>query len=717
MRNDGIELESDHLLGCASVTSKPIATPDCLRFGDDFELDLRAYELRSGGIPLKLKPIPMELLLFLVAHRGELITREQIVERIWGKGVFLDTDNSINGAISKIRQVLRDDVEQPRFVQTVTGKGYRFIAAVVEVMPAPVPTAEWHTLAADSLAGKRVSHYRILQVLGGGGMGVVYKAEDLKLGRRVAIKFLPAEMAGDTAAFERLQREARAASALDHPNICAIHELGEHEGQPFIVMQLLEGQTLREWIETAAPPGTAARFKELLDLGIQIADWLDAAHQKGIIHRDVKPANIFVTTRGEAKVLDFGVAKLLEAPEVTPGLSGSVPKTDAVSNPTLTRTGASMGTPSYLSPEQIRGEKLDARTDLFSLGTVLYEMATGECPFAEGSIAVTLAAVLNKRPAPVTQANPELPGELEKIIEKALEKDRNVRYSSAANLRNDLQSLKQMLASGQPVMTGSAAGARVRAIDAVGKSWKSLFLAALAVLLLGLGLYRFTKREGPLPFQNFTITQITDTGKASAAAVSPDGKYILNVQDANGAQSIWLRNVATGSDTEIIPPSFERYQDLAFSPDGNYVYFLKIVSPAVRNLYRLPVLGGIPQLVARDVDTKPSFSPDGQRIAYVRGNDPEIGKFDLLSATLDGGDESVIDIERIEKTGNNAFPRRANWSDDGKKIAYTYGTFAPEPGLIRAFDLARKHETTLARFPKNVLFEWEWLSKDQLLGL
>jgi len=386
----------------------------------------------------------MELLVLLVEMRGQLVTRDEIIERIWGKDVFFDSDNSINSAIRKIRQVLKDDPDRPRFVVTVTGKGYRFVAPVEEASPPP-PTPslvnKTDTPGTDSLLGKKVSHYRVLEMLGGGGMGVVFKAEDLKLGRLVAMKFLPTEVRHDPLAFERLQREARAASALDHPNICSIYELGEHEGQPFIVMQLLEGQTLREWIEKGASDST--RLPQLLELAVQILDGLGAAHDKGIIHRDIKPANIFITNRGHAKILDFGIAKFLDDIEIGDasrdgGLKSGAPSTGDAH---LTRTGASIGTPSYLSPEQIRRDKLDARTDLFSFGLVLHEMATGQRAFSGNTATVIRDAVLNLPVVPARQLNPDLPLTLERIINKSLEKDPNRRYQIASALRADLAML------------------------------------------------------------------------------------------------------------------------------------------------------------------------------------------------------------------------------------------------------------------------------------
>jgi serine/threonine protein kinase len=341
------------------------------------------------------------------------------------------------------------------------------------------------------LTGETISHYRIIDGLSGGGMGLVYKAEDIKLGRRVALKFLPEDSAKDSAALGRFEREARAASALEHPNICPIYEFGEHEGRPFLVMQLLEGQTLRELISTGDQGKSPVELSRLLDLATQIVDGLDAAHQKGIIHRDIKPANIFVTSPGQAKILDFGLAKLASlarAPsdshvlfhsddEETSQEAAQEPVPWAVSDVSISLTGVAMGTAGYMSPEQVRGEKLDARTDLFSFGLVLYEMATGQRAFKGDTGPVLQKATLNETPTPARELNPKIPSKLEKIIGRALIKDREARYQSALDLHADFETLKREMG-------------RKPSVD-----WRTIAAGLAAVLLIVSAVFWFTPRQ------------------------------------------------------------------------------------------------------------------------------------------------------------------------------------------------------------------------------
>src|SRR5450631_234712 len=541
--------------------------------------------------------------------------------------------------------------------------------------------------------GQTVSHYRILGKIGGGGMGVVYEAEDLSLGRHVALKFLPDELADDPQALERFQREARAASSLTHPNICTIYEIGEEEKRWFIAMVLLEGVSLDRSLANKSAP-----LDKLLDWGIQVSDALDAAHAKGIVHRDLKPSNIFLTKRGQLKVLDFGLAKMADpepdAADLTSPLTVSLPSP-------LTSPGLAVGTIAFMSPEQARGADLDARSDLFSLGTILYQMATGRMPFAGKTSAVIFDAILNRAPAPISELNASLPLELQRIVGKCHEKNPDLRYQHASELRVDLKRLQRDSTSAQfrvisdsshtlaephpapanstpvpanvlghspaPLANSSkprsfASSQIVKAASGTGLVIGSIF--AIAILgAAAFGIYELLHRPTRLPFQNMAMTRLTSAGDNWGAAMSPDGKYLATLRrETDGRDSLWMQHLATGSSTQIVPPGDAAILDVALSPDGDYVYFRSHPAlSATNDLYRVPVLGGSLALIVHDIDSTPSFSSAPGRFCFMRYNRPENKQW-LISVNADGSDPKVI------FSGSRSTYSKPAWSPDGKHI-------------------------------------------------
>jgi eukaryotic-like serine/threonine-protein kinase len=472
-----------------------------IRF-ESFEVNLRSGELRRAGEKVRLPEQSFQILAMLLERPGEVVMRQEVQKRLWPNDTVVEFENSINAAVKRLRLALEDSADEPRYVETLARRGYRWMVPVEWVNTSPDPphgaipasTSPSAESSVSILTGKKVSHYRVLEILGGGGMGVVYKAEDIKLGRRVALKFLPEELSHDAEAMQRLEREARAASTLNHSNICTIYEVEEEAGQLFIVMELLEGQTLRDLIsEHGSNARKSLPLEKLLDLGVQIAEGLDAAHQQGIIHRDIKPANIFITTRGQAKILDFGLAKVQGFDAAEAGSPGpEFYQAKETGSLALTRTGAAMGTAGYMSPEQVRGEKLDARTDLFSFGLVLYEMAAGGRAFTGETAAILHDAILQQAPTPVRELNPEIPPELERMINKALEKDRNLRPQSAAEMRADLQHLKRDSGIGlAPLSTTSITTVSVSEVLAARRKrlWR-IVLPVVIVLVLGIAIWR-----------------------------------------------------------------------------------------------------------------------------------------------------------------------------------------------------------------------------------
>jgi eukaryotic-like serine/threonine-protein kinase len=582
----------------------------------------------------------------------------------------------------------------------------------------PAMAVEARGLAADRgtpetelRTGELVSHYRIIAALGVGGMGQVYLAQDMTLGRKVALKLLPNDFTRDEGRVRRFQQEARAASALNHPHIITIHEIGQAAERHFIATEFIDGETLRRRISgsQSAIAGAGNHFAEtriqpaeVLSIGMQVADALAAAHAKGIVHRDIKPENIILVRDSHlmqkesfVKVLDFGIAKLTE-PQTAGGEAEATTK--VLLN---THEGSVIGTASYMSPEQARGEQVDGRTDIWSLGIVLYEMITSDVPFGGNTTQDVIASILKEEPPPILA---DVPDRLRWIVEKALRKNRDERYQTAREMFSDMRVLHEQenqsrsgrqAVSADPSSDGTlgktisergtlTGAATTRTTSRIGREVRLhsgpavIVLGALLIAVAGIafGLYKFISQrqiqtanqnqpKPAVPFQNRKIARLTSTGKATTAAISPDGKYVIHVVDDGEQQSLWMRQVSTPSNVQIHPPADISYLGLTFSPGGDYLYYVVWDKKTSYALYQMPVLGGTAKKLITDIDSVVTFSPDGKQFAFLRGY-PTQGKFAVLVSNADGMSERKLATRGLA-LGPFGDPA---WSPDGKAIAY-----------------------------------------------
>jgi serine/threonine protein kinase/Tol biopolymer transport system component len=663
-----------------------------IRFGE-FELDARAGELCKGGLRLRLQEQPLQILLMLLDPPGEVVTREEIRKRLWPNDTIVEFDHSIGTAIKKLRQALNDEAESPRYVETLPRRGFRFIfpleassdsaeeSSAAPAQPANAAPPSPCDFTHSDLIGRTVSHYRIIEKLGGGGMGIVYKAEDVRLGRKVALKFLPSGLAANPTVLARFQREARAASALNHPHICTVYEIEEVNGQPFLAMELMEGCTLRELLEktkfenrnSKIGPNFEFRFSSflplgtLLDLAIQIAEALEAAHGQGIVHRDIKPANIFVTKHGGAKILDFGLAKwtasAVEEKEGGRGEAGENPTLPSL-DPHLTTPGAAMGTAAYMSPEQARGEAVDARTDLFSFGAVLYEMATGQQAFSGATSGEIREAILTREVTPPQRLNPGIDPRLQAIITEALEKDRELRCQHASDMRAELQRLKRDTES-ERVAAGLPRHIERGGIKPPLRRRLAFALAGAIVIAAAILAYWLTGPPAPPP----ELVERRLTGNSSENfviqdAISPDGKY-LAYSDLMGMH---LKLIQTGEILNIPQPEgrapdLDNWWPNGWFPDSTKFFATGTESGQFISSWVISVMGGPPRKL-RDVADVWSVSPDGNLIAFGTGQ----AFFRSREIWLMGaqGEEPRRFVSGSEDDGFFW----AAWSPDGQRIAY-----------------------------------------------
>jgi eukaryotic-like serine/threonine-protein kinase len=573
--------------------------------------------------------------------------------------------------------------------------------------------------------GQSLGSYEVLSFISRGGMGEVYLAEDKRLGRKVALKLLPSSFTKDDDRLRRFEQEARAASALNHPNIITIFEIREAGSSHIIATEFVEGETLRTRLNR-----TPLSVTEALDIAIQVADALAAAHKAGIIHRDIKPENIMLRPDGYVKVLDFGLAKLSE--QASPAVAAEAPTIQV-----RTGSGIVIGTAGYMSPEQARGLGVDNRSDIFSLGAVIYEMLARRKPFEGDTPSDTLAAILKTEPPSLSRIIPGVPSELTRIVTKCLKKDREERYQVVKDLWLDLKALKQELdfqRSRGGDVPASAGAAEPTAIfseprptaerSGIGTITESLsieikrhkFGAAVAVLLIaallaagGFGVYKLLNRENAVAhFSDFNLARLTNSGNAIDATISPDGKYIVYVLSDRSSQSLWIRQVSTANDKLIVQPAPVGFFGVTFSPDGNDLYYVIKQNLDRGTLYRIPVLGGIPVKLSEALDGPVSFSPDGKQFVFVRGNHPSTGSSALIIANADGTNERELIVKNFPERFSPIFFTGPAWSPDGKIVAATVATVGSDTRVV-GFSVTDGKEQNLSQQSWPFAARTQWL--------
>ena len=576
-------------------------------------------------------------------------------------------------------------------------------------------------LASDRMelsSGQTIGSYEVHSFISRGGMGEVYLAEDKRLGRKVALKLLPASFTNDVDRLRRFEQEARAASALNHPNIITIYEISQTAGTHVIATEFVEGETLRHRLNRSG-----LSLSEALNVAMQIGDALSAAHKAGIIHRDIKPENVMLRPDGYVKVLDFGLAKLSE--QASPAVAAEAPTIQV-----KTGSGIVIGTAGYMSPEQARGLGVDNRSDIFSLGAVIYEMIARRKPFEGETPSDTLASILKTEPPPLARIAPGVPAELVRIVNKSLRKDREERYQVVKDLWLDLKALKQELdfqanfdrsgagnvdataaiVAGDPTATLSGPRQTVSrsAISNISESISveikrhklgaALTLAAIVLIVAvgGFGIYKWLTRASPVAhFSEIRLSRLTNSGNAIDATISPDGKYVVYVLSDRSSQSLYIRQVSTANDTEIVPPARVGYFGITFSPDGSELYYAVKANLDAGTLYRIPVLGGTAVKVLDRIDGPISFSPDGKQFVLVRANYPNPGESALVIANLDGSGERNLVVKENPQRFSPLFFTGPSWSPDGKIIASTVATIGGRSKVV-GFSVADGSERDLS---------------------